>query len=66
MRGAATKAPIDGQNIGLGPFYIEMRRGLWSYCILDILYSKDQRADTQTRPEMFDTKPPLTIDSDGL
>ncbi|PLB51145.1 hypothetical protein P170DRAFT_161050 [Aspergillus steynii IBT 23096] len=57
----------DGQNLGLSPFDIEMRRRLWSHiCILDILCSEDQGTDTQIRPEMFDTEPPLNIDSDDL
>ncbi|KAI9039639.1 Zn(II)2Cys6 transcription factor [Aspergillus affinis] len=57
----------DGQNLGLSPFDIETRRRLWSYiCMLDILYSEDQGTDTQIRPEMFDTRPPLNIDSDDL
>ena len=57
----------DGQNLGFSPFDIEMRRRLWSYiCILDILCSEDQGSDTQIRPEMFDTRPPLNIDSEDL
>ncbi|KAK1139835.1 hypothetical protein N8T08_011161 [Aspergillus melleus] len=57
----------DGQNLGLSPFDIEMRRRLWSYiCVMDILCSEDQGTDTQIRPEMFDTRPPLNIDSKDL
>lgn len=57
----------DGQQLGLAPFEIEMRRRLWWHiCIMDMLCSEDQGTDTQIQPGMFDTKLPSNIDGDEL
>lgn len=57
----------DGQQLGLTPFEVEMRRRLWWHiCIMDMLCSEDQGTDTQIRPGMFDTKLPSNIDGDEL
>ncbi|KAL4752654.1 fungal-specific transcription factor domain-containing protein [Aspergillus terricola var. indicus] len=57
----------DGQQLGLAPFEIEMRRRLWwDICILDMLCSEDQRTDTQIGPSMIDTKLPTNFDGEDL
>ncbi|KAL3438622.1 fungal-specific transcription factor domain-containing protein [Aspergillus tetrazonus] len=57
----------DGQQLGLTPFEIEMRRRLWWHiCILDMLCSEDQGTDTQIWPGMFDTKLPTNFDGEDL
>ncbi|KAJ5810484.1 C6 transcription factor [Penicillium pulvis] len=57
----------DGQQLGLTPFEIEMRRRLWWHiCIMDMLCSEDQGTDTQIQLGMFDTKLPSNIDGDEL
>ncbi|KAL4798174.1 fungal-specific transcription factor domain-containing protein [Aspergillus venezuelensis] len=57
----------DGQQLGLTPFEIELRRRLWWHvCFLDMLCSEDQGTDTQISPGMFDTKVPININCDEL
>ncbi|KAL4944362.1 hypothetical protein BDV06DRAFT_210363 [Aspergillus oleicola] len=57
----------DGQQLGLTPFEIEMRRRLWWHvCFLDMLCSEDQGTDTQISPGMFDTKIPANLNCDYL
>ncbi|KAJ5532155.1 C6 transcription factor [Penicillium frequentans] len=57
----------DGQQLGLTPFEIEMRRRLWWHiCIMDMLCSEDQGTDTQIQPGMFDTKLPSNTNGDEL
>ena len=57
----------DGQQFGLSPFEIEMRRRLWwQISSLDARASEDQGSDPSIGEQSFDTKFPLNINDEDI